>query len=204
MNLRAPILTLFILLICFDEATACQCLGDVESAFRSSDHVLVATVTAAKVDSVQFEVEFEVLELLKGGQPSSPLYVTGAPSLLCGKSQISVGREYVFFVDSVKLRDSVIASAASCHSFLVEGASTEDKMRTLRSIGTPTQTSPIVSARCSTYSSLQSQLRELRQRYADDHRDVKRVRRIVLDLNTRHAAENSAKSLEDICATNPQ
>ncbi len=198
-NFRATLL-LAVLVAAPGVGVACQCLGDIEQNFKSSEHVLVAKVSAAKAFPLHFEVEFEATEILKGATPLSPIHVTGAPSLLCGMGHVAVGLKYVFFVDEVELKNDGRKSRASCHSFVIADPEASESLERLRNLSSPHVTVQRPRPECDKRSALDKALRHLRDIYTDEHADIIQVRAAIEDLRIRTEASNPGETLEEICA----
>lgn len=185
--------------LCPIAALACRCAGGIELGYQEAAHVVHARVTGAQKQPLSFSTDFEPLEVLKGEAPGSPLLVTGAPNFLCGLAFISVGRDYVFFVDESTSRDGNTQYVANCRSFAVHDEQTRaDLVMLQRLAGPPVSTHPN-SAQCKRLAQLEAMLKILRRDYTAEHPDVVQAQRLYDTVRISLTAQSSEQSLEDIC-----
>ncbi len=189
------VLLLALLLLAPGRALGCSCIQTLEHGHRHADHVLLARVTGAWLARYGFEIDFHPVQLLKGPVPPRPLR-TRSP-LLCGMSSVSVGSEYLLFVDVAEV-DGTHYAEVGCGSFLVGSADTQRKVDTLRR-----WTSPDLQRReppgCEGLREIDGLVAQLRRRYHDDHPDVVSALGLLEQVERRLAPAHPGRSIRDVC-----
>ncbi len=185
----------------FESVFACKCLGNIESGFKTADQVLLARVVSAQAHPGYFEIKIDLLEVLKGAASKESIIVTGESQLFCGLGHISVGLNYVLFIDEVELKNTKRQSVASCQSFAIADIQSRKSLETLQAWGQPQDLAAEPRPECKRLSKLIVALRQLRKNYTDVHPDIVSVQQSIGDINTSLRAVNPGKSLQEICPT---
>lgn len=181
-------------------ASACRCLGGIEAGYQQAKHVVHARVTGAHKLPLSFSTVFEPLEVLKGTAPDSPLLVTGAPSFLCGLAYVSVGRDYVFFIDESTSHDGSTQYVANCRSFAVgDEQAGADLIMLQRLAGPPVPAHPN-AAQCNRLGQLEAMLKTLQRDYTTEHPDVIQARQLYDTVRLSLSAQYPDQTLQQICA----
>ena len=183
------------LLLVSGPALACSCTQTLEHGYRHADHVLLARVTGARMARYGFEIDFHPVQLLKGPVPPAPLMTRA--TLLCGMSRVSVGAQYLFFVDVAEV-DGTHYAEVGCGSFLVGSGDTRRKVDTLRRWASPDlrRREP---PECERLRELDGLVAQLRRQYHDDHPDVVAALGLVEHAEAKLAPAHQGRSIRDVC-----
>jgi len=201
LNVRIKLFVALVAIAWASAVHACQCLGGIEVGFQEAQHVVHARVTGARKLPLSFSAVVTPIEVLKGTPPTNPLIVTGEPGFLCGLPYLSVGRDYVFFIDESAVPDGNTQYVANCRSFVIDGEQTRADLVMLQSLAGPPAPSSPNAMQCDRLVQLELILKSLRTDYTDGHPDVVQTQRLYEAVRDTLAAEHPDQPIERLCAS---